>query len=98
MRARSRARLLVEELEPRCLLRATALPADVTAVPAVSFAPAVTNPTPVGYTPAQVQHAYGFDQVPFLAGNPNSAGQGQTIAIVDAYDDPNIAADLHVFD
>jgi len=36
---------------------------------------------PVGYTPAQIRHAYGFDRVPLN-------GAGQTIAIVDAYDDP----------
>jgi subtilase family serine protease len=52
-------------------------------------------------TPIQVRHAYGFDQINFT----NSSGQkvladgtGQTIAIVDAYDDPTIANDLHVFD
>jgi subtilase family serine protease len=52
-------------------------------------------------TPAQVRHAYGFDQINFrsssgalVAGN----GAGQTIAIVDAYDDPNISADLSTFD
>jgi subtilase family serine protease len=59
--------------------------------------PSVTNPTPVGLTPAQVQHAYGFDQIPGLIGNYNTAGAGQTIAIVMAGHDPNIASDLHVF-
>jgi subtilase family serine protease len=51
---------------------------------------------PTGYTPAQIRHAYGFDQVWFngVAGD----GTGQTIAIVDAYDDPNVASDLHQFD
>jgi hypothetical protein len=46
---------------------------------------------PVGYTPSQIRHAYEFDQIPLK-------GAGQTIAIVDAYDDPNIAGDLHAFD
>jgi hypothetical protein len=41
--------------------------------------------------PAQIRHAYGFDQV---AGD----GRGQTIAIVDAYNDPNIFKDLNTFD
>jgi subtilase family serine protease len=45
----------------------------------------------VGYTPAQIRHAYGFDQL-WLD------GRGQTIAIVDAYDDPNIVNDLRTFD
>lgn len=43
------------------------------------------------YTAAQIRHAYGVDQLPY-------DGAGQTIAIVDAYDDPNIASDLHAFD
>ena len=58
---------------------------------------AITNPYPVGLTPAEVQHAYGFDQIPGLVGNYNSAGAGQTIAVVMAGHDPNIASDLHVF-
>ena len=52
-------------------------------------------------TPTQVRHAYGFDQITFT----NTSGQvvsgdgsGQTIAIVDAYDAPNIASDLKTFD
>jgi hypothetical protein len=51
---------------------------------------------PTGTTPAQIRHAYGFDQINFngVAGD----GSGTTIAIVDAYDDPNIANDLHQFD
>ena len=49
---------------------------------------ATTSPT--GYSPTQIRHAYGFDS---LAGN----GAGQTIAIVDAYDDPTIFNDLAVF-
>jgi len=52
--------------------------------------PAVSS-SPVGYTPAQISHAYGFDQIPLT-------GASQTIAIVDAYDDPTITADLHAFD
>ena len=45
----------------------------------------------VAYTPAQIRHAYGFDQLPL-------DGSGQTIAIVDAYDDPSIVSDLQTFD
>jgi len=44
-----------------------------------------------GYTPADLAAAYGFD--------PKSAvGATQTVAIVDAQDDPDIAADLNAFD
>jgi hypothetical protein len=52
---------------------------------------------PTGYTPAQVRHAYGFDQIAF-AGGVAGDGRGTTIAIVDAYDDPTIASDLVHFD
>ena len=50
-------------------------------------APDVSSQT---MTPSMIRHAYGFDQL-------NLTGAGQTIAIVDAYDDPNIASDLAVF-
>jgi len=43
---------------------------------------------PSGYGPAQLRGAYGL---------PSSAPAGQTIAIVDAYDHPNIASDLNVY-
>ena len=46
---------------------------------------------PTGLSPVQVRHAYGFDLI-------TNQGAGQTIAIVDAYDDPNIESDLGVFD
>lgn len=46
--------------------------------------------TPAGYGPTQMRHAYGFDAL-------SSTGAGQTIAIVDAYNDPSIANDLGVF-
>jgi Domain of unknown function (DUF4214)/SdrD B-like domain len=62
--------------------------------------------TPSGYTPAQIRHAYALDQLSTLetGGAPDSvkynstAGLGQTIAIVDAYDDTSLASDLHQFD
>jgi len=43
--------------------------------------------TPTGILPVQFKAAYGFNQVP-------NQGQGQTIALVDAFDDPNIESDL----
>ncbi|MGA2617990.1 MAG: hypothetical protein ABSF26_10295 [Thermoguttaceae bacterium] len=48
-----------------------------------------------GYTPAQMRAAYGFDKVSF--DGVQGDGSGQTIAIVDAYDDPCIAGDLQAF-
>src|SRR6266478_6139711 len=47
-------------------------------------------------TPAQVSHAYGVDQIMF--GSIKGDGTGQTIAIIDAYDAPNINSDLAAFD
>jgi subtilase family serine protease len=58
---------------------------------------------PVGFTPQQIQKAYGIDQLYGIVGN----GAGQTIVIVDAYDAPNFvdsnspnfaSSDLHKFD
>ena len=46
---------------------------------------------PAAYSPAQIRHAYGFDMI-------TNQGAGQTIGIVEAFDDPNIEADLGVFD
>jgi subtilase family serine protease len=52
-------------------------------------------------TPFQVSHYYGFDRVGFQdSAHAFQLGDGRntTIAIVDAYDDPNIASDLATFD
>ena len=43
-----------------------------------------------GLTPAQLASAYGYD--------PTAGGTGQTIAVVEAYDDPNMEEDLAAFD
>jgi subtilase family serine protease len=45
--------------------------------------------SPSGYNPRDLQSAY---HVPF-----STAGSGQTVAIVDAYDDPNAESDLGVY-
>jgi len=55
---------------------------------------ATTGPT--GYSPSQISQAYGFASVSF--GGTAANGSGTTIAIVDAFDDPNIANDLKQFD
>src|SRR5437868_7321221 len=49
---------------------------------------ATTSPT--GVSPTRIRHGYGFSSI-------TNQGSGQTIGIVDAYDDPNIAADLNHF-
>src|SRR6266851_996017 len=45
---------------------------------------------PIGMSPSATRHAYGFDLI-------TNQGAGQTIGIVDAFDDPNIESDLAVF-
>jgi hypothetical protein len=52
------------------------------------------------YSPAQMLKAYGTDQVTFsFFGFPvRGDGRGQTIAIVDAYDQPTIFSDADTFD
>jgi subtilase family serine protease len=50
------------------------------------------------FTPAQIRHAYGFDQISLGSNHVPGDGTGQTIAIIEAYHDPSIAADLHIFD
>jgi subtilase family serine protease len=56
-----------------------------------------SSSAPAGYGPAQIRHAYGFDAVTLGNGKP-ATGSNQTIAIVDAFSDPNIAGDLATFD
>jgi subtilase family serine protease len=71
-------------------------PGPVAAGSARCHAHVVTNakgapqavPTPKGYGPAQFRGAYGL---------PAAASTAQTIAIVDAYDDPQVAADLNAY-
>lgn len=46
------------------------------------------NATPDGYGPSDLLSAYSL---------PSDGGAGQTIAIVDAYDDPNAASDLATY-
>ena len=89
------ARFGVEALESRTVLSASSVLDTLVAEPSISPA-AVTQTTPVGLTPAEVAKAYGFDQIYFSG--IKGTGAGQTIAIVDAYDNPNIASDLHIFD
>lgn len=54
----------------------------------------------IGYTPAQIRHAYGYDQVAFQAGGKfvPGDGQGTTIALFESGDTPGLLDDLHVFD
>jgi len=55
-----------------------------------ALAPA-SGGAPSGYGPSDLQSAYA------LTAASSSAGAGQTIAVVDAFDDPNAEADLAVY-
>ncbi|MFJ1810247.1 MULTISPECIES: peptidase S8 [unclassified Streptomyces] len=55
---------------------------------AAKVTPKAAAAGPTGYGPSDLQDAYG------LTGAASSNGSGETLAIVDAYDDPNAAADL----
>jgi subtilase family serine protease len=66
---------------------------------AVAAAPNIQLPSTSdinGYGPDQIRHAYGFDSINF--GAKPATGAGTTIAIVDAFSDPNVASDLATFD
>ncbi|MDB5358447.1 MAG: pcp 2 [Phycisphaerales bacterium] len=86
----------IESLESRRLLSAT-ISLNQPVHPAINIAPAAVSGF-TGYSPSQISQAYGFNQVSFNGGSIQGTGAGQTIAIVDAYNDPNILNDLTQFD
>src|SRR4051812_44308719 len=79
----------IESLESRTMLSVSATPSVMVYKGADGITP-TASASVVGLKVSQVRNAYGLN----LVGD----GSGQTIAIVDAYDDPNVAADLHNFD
>jgi hypothetical protein len=114
MRKRPKTLTLLEALESRHLLSTTLqtysldtststtvqsvaalTPTYEAYVPDGSLTPLQTS-GPEGYTPAEIRAAYGMNQVTF--GSVAGDGSGQTIAIIDAYNDPTIKADLAGFD
>jgi subtilase family serine protease len=89
--------LKFESLEARWVLSATIGSIDQVVTPNLdNISPLAVSSSPIGLTPAQVKSAYGFSSVNF--GSVVGNGAGQTIAIVDAYNDPNVASDLTKFD
>src|SRR5438445_2530192 len=98
-------RLRVELLEDRTLLslgvgQLAPLPPGFSPTYILKHADGVgplATSSPTGHTPSQIRHAYGFDQIVFNGGISGD-GSGTTVAIVDAFDDPKIANDLHQFD
>ncbi|MEU9475774.1 S53 family peptidase [Streptomyces sp. NPDC048191] len=53
--------------------------------------PNAASDSPTGYGPSDIQSAYG------LTDAASSNGSGETVAIVDAYDDPNAESDLAAY-
>jgi hypothetical protein len=84
---RRRSRLQLETLEDRMV------PSGFSNVRPIYeiFTPAAGGGVS-GYSPAQIRTAYG------LGGSGIGNGSGQTIAIVDAYNDPKVFGDLDHFD
>ncbi|MFB8183017.1 peptidase S8 [Streptomyces sp. NPDC055966] len=56
-----------------------------------TVSPNAASDSPTGYGPSDLQSAYG------LTSAASANGSGETVAIVDAYDDPNAAADLATY-
>ena len=75
-RARTRSSLRCDYLEPRCLL-STAAPETLSNITA--------TPSAVLYAPGQIRTVYRVNSIP-----GQYQGAGETIAIVDAYNDPKI--------
>ena len=71
----------------------TAAPTSGTGVllhPTFALPPARLLSQVKGYTPAQIRHAYGVDQIA-------SDGTGQIIAVIDAYGSPTLPGDFATF-
>jgi subtilase family serine protease len=51
-----------------------------------------------GFIPAQIDTAYGFNQITFNGGAVTGNGAGQTIALIETYNDTTINQDLTNFD
>jgi subtilase family serine protease len=95
----------LERLEDRCLpsvdptsaLLDTAVP-GAELVTSSEVSPHGAAGQPAGFSPQQISQAYGFNQISLDNGTIKGDGSGQTIAIIDAYSQPNIASDLAAFD
>jgi subtilase family serine protease len=95
-RARS-IRLNLEILEDRVVPSGYANPGVELLTPG-AVSPAGGAGQPAGFSPSQISQAYGFNGITFNNGSVRGDGSGQTIAIVDAYNQPNITSNLQTFD
>ncbi len=91
--------LRIEALEQRTLLSATAVFDHIVFHPfplaGSGVIPAATPYPSTALIPVQIQTAYGINAISL--GGVAGTGSGQTIAIVDAYDDPTIVSDAATF-
>jgi subtilase family serine protease len=89
-----------ETMDDRLLLSADAASAALADIKAETSLDvlSVTSTAPTGYSPEEIRTAYGIDEITFSNGTITGDGAGETIAIVDAYADPDIASDLATFD
>jgi trimeric autotransporter adhesin len=95
-RQRRSASPLLENLENRLVL--SDLAASIAAIPPFEIQE-IAGPNgqpipdasagPSGYSPQQLQEAYGVNQITF--GSVKATGVGETIALIDAYNDPSFA-------
>jgi hypothetical protein len=95
--------LRLEELETRTVPSTLGINGLAAHPQAEVIDPGTFIGTPHGFFPNQIRTAYGFDQIVLTNKNGQPSGiaadgSGQTIAIVDAHDQPNIQSDLAVFD
>ncbi len=86
---------MIEPLEGRQLLSAVATPSFMLASHAVGSAKPAVTPGVAPIDPAQMDAAYGVNLISF--NGTAGTGAGQTIAIVDAYNDPDIISDANSF-
>ena len=86
--------LVFESLESRQFLGNRGRPTKRDVPSRDGVQPAAASSNVPGYSPAEIASAYGFNKISFDNGAVAGDGTGQTIAIVDAFNDPNIDKDL----
>jgi hypothetical protein len=94
---RDQSPLLLERLEGRDLPSISAV-----GIPRPTFilhnAQPEAAPSGLGFTPDQLRTAYGINSISFQNSTVTGDGTGQTIAITDYYNQPNIVGDVNAFD
>jgi hypothetical protein len=96
LRRRRRALPQLEALESRELLAVSVVHPDYVHIVQPASVKPNAGPGGLGFTPTQIEQAYGINLINF--NGTAGTGAGTTIAIVDAYNDPTIANDLKQFD